>query len=367
MELASQHRHKYCGSNAYDENANGPGGWTKAGQAESQPDIERRIYVHPESPATGAHWMQHTINFNKLKVTNNAADRGSNVLLTSMHKYVPRIWIFQSDRFDSFSKLCSRPQTFFTFKETEFIAVTAYQNDQITKLKINNNPFAKGFRETGHSRAKRKYSDMSISQSGQTDGEDSTASSESSSPSGRTTTTAMPSRTDVLYNDASIGAVDEIKLLSPMMAPVQDLSSGVQNNSRDARLPVPLPRPHKLHRPWLDRSEQLPEPQLLPAPPVSQLLIPPPLLPPHLLPPHPLPPHPLPPPLLPPSSLLSPSLLPPTLPDLTLYNLHNLPTAVPSTYSHISIHRQHRQYHPYRYSNTRERSWRNIPYPVFLA
>lgn len=31
------------------------------------------------------------------------------------------------------------------------------QNENITKLKINNNPFAKGFRETGQSRCKRKY------------------------------------------------------------------------------------------------------------------------------------------------------------------------------------------------------------------
>lgn len=32
------------------------------------------------------------------------------------------------------------------------------QNDRITKLKIDNNPFAKGFRETGQSRCKRKMS-----------------------------------------------------------------------------------------------------------------------------------------------------------------------------------------------------------------
>lgn len=31
-----------------------------------------------------------------------------------------------------------------------------FQNDRITKLKIDNNPFAKGFRETGQSRCKRK-------------------------------------------------------------------------------------------------------------------------------------------------------------------------------------------------------------------
>lgn len=36
-----------------------------------------------------------------------------------------------------------------TFDETEFIAVTAYQNEKVTQLKIDHNPFAKGFREQG--------------------------------------------------------------------------------------------------------------------------------------------------------------------------------------------------------------------------
>ena len=30
---------------------------------------------------------------------------------------------------------------------TKFVAVTAYQNASMTQLKINHNPFAKGFRE----------------------------------------------------------------------------------------------------------------------------------------------------------------------------------------------------------------------------
>lgn len=77
--VASGHRHKHCGSNANDENMNRIGGWTKAGQAEQQPTIEERIYVHPESPASGAHWMQHMVSFNKLKLTNNNTKRGSNV------------------------------------------------------------------------------------------------------------------------------------------------------------------------------------------------------------------------------------------------------------------------------------------------
>ena len=37
------------------------------------------------------------------------------------------------------------------------------QNDRITKLKIDNNPFAKGFRETGQSRCKRKLTTSSSS------------------------------------------------------------------------------------------------------------------------------------------------------------------------------------------------------------
>ena len=33
------------------------------------------------------------------------------------------------------------------FPETTFVAVTAYQNEEVTQLKITNNPFAKAFRE----------------------------------------------------------------------------------------------------------------------------------------------------------------------------------------------------------------------------
>ena len=39
----------------------------------------------------------------------------------------------------------------FTFPQTIFTTVTAYQNQQITKLKIAYNPFAKGFRESTRS------------------------------------------------------------------------------------------------------------------------------------------------------------------------------------------------------------------------
>ncbi|CAF5151369.1 unnamed protein product, partial [Rotaria magnacalcarata] len=39
-----------------------------------------------------------------------------------------------------------------SFEETEFIAVTAYQNEDVTALKIKYNPFAKAFLDTGNNR-----------------------------------------------------------------------------------------------------------------------------------------------------------------------------------------------------------------------
>ena len=42
-----------------------------------------RCYVHPESPATGDHWMrQSAISFHRLKLTNNIHDQHRNVRTT---------------------------------------------------------------------------------------------------------------------------------------------------------------------------------------------------------------------------------------------------------------------------------------------
>lgn len=69
-----------------------------------------------------------------------------------MHRYQPCIVIVQTD-----PTLDSWGQTWrFDLPETEFVAVTAYQNSRVTKLKIDRNPFAKGFKETGQAKCKRK-------------------------------------------------------------------------------------------------------------------------------------------------------------------------------------------------------------------
>uniref|UniRef100_A0A8C5RNZ4 T-box domain-containing protein n=1 Tax=Laticauda laticaudata TaxID=8630 RepID=A0A8C5RNZ4_LATLA len=118
--------------------------WEIAGKAEPQPPC--RTYFHPDSPALGSHWMKEPLSFQKLKLTNNTLDQQGHVILHSMHRYKPRFHVMQADSF--FSTRCSIFHTF-SFPETVFTSVTAYQNEKITKLKIYNNPFAKGFREHG--------------------------------------------------------------------------------------------------------------------------------------------------------------------------------------------------------------------------
>ncbi|CAG5122606.1 unnamed protein product, partial [Candidula unifasciata] len=74
-------------------------------------------------------------------------------ILNSMHKYQPRLHIVRAP--DLVSLPFSAWKTI-TFEETAFIAVTAYQNEKITQLKIDNNPFAKGFRDSGGGKREKK-------------------------------------------------------------------------------------------------------------------------------------------------------------------------------------------------------------------
>ncbi|RVE64465.1 hypothetical protein OJAV_G00126140 [Oryzias javanicus] len=140
---ADDHRYKFCDNK-----------WMVAGKAE--PAMPGRLYVHPDSPATGAHWMRQLVSFQKLKLTNNHLDPFGHIILNSMHKYQPRLHIVKADENNAFG---SKNTAYCThvFHETSFISVTSYQNHKITQLKIENNPFAKGFRgsEDGDQRVSR--------------------------------------------------------------------------------------------------------------------------------------------------------------------------------------------------------------------
>ncbi|CAB1342504.1 unnamed protein product [Coregonus sp. 'balchen'] len=96
--------------------------WMVAGNADSP--VPPRVYIHPDSPASGETWMRQVISFDKLKLTNNELD--------------------DQGHGDGTRTL--------SFPETTFTTVTAYQNQQITRLKIDRNPFAKGFRDSGRNR-----------------------------------------------------------------------------------------------------------------------------------------------------------------------------------------------------------------------
>ncbi|CAM4856086.1 unnamed protein product [Rotaria socialis] len=187
--------------------------WMITGAAE--PHMPGRFYPHPDSNSTGAQLMKQPLSFSKLKLTNNTTDQNGHIVLNSMHKYIPRLHIIQAvsssnndtklsmgplDNVNIFifpetqfiavtayqnedivlnsmhkyiprlhiiqavsssnndTKLSMGPLdnvNIFIFPETQFIAVTAYQNEDVTRLKIDNNPFAKGFRENnGHANRK---------------------------------------------------------------------------------------------------------------------------------------------------------------------------------------------------------------------
>ncbi|KAM8807384.1 T-box transcription factor TBX10 [Eudromia elegans] len=119
--------------------------WLVAGRAD--PAAPGRVHFHPDSPAKGAQWMRQIVSFDKLKLTNNLLDDNGHIILNSMHRYQPRFHVvFVDPRRDS-ERFAHENFKSFSFPETQFMAVTAYQNHRITQLKIASNPFAKGFRE----------------------------------------------------------------------------------------------------------------------------------------------------------------------------------------------------------------------------
>uniref|UniRef100_A0AAQ4QIL1 T-box transcription factor T n=1 Tax=Gasterosteus aculeatus aculeatus TaxID=481459 RepID=A0AAQ4QIL1_GASAC len=111
------------------------GEWVPGGKPE--PQTPSCVYIHPDSPNFGAHWMKAPVSFSKVKLTNKLNGAGQ-IMLNSLHKYEPRVHVL---RVGGPRRMISSH----SFPETHFIAVTAYQNEEITALKIKHNPFAKAF------------------------------------------------------------------------------------------------------------------------------------------------------------------------------------------------------------------------------
>ncbi|KAJ6641506.1 T-box transcription factor TBX6 [Pseudolycoriella hygida] len=219
--------------------------WMPAGGAE--PQSQHRICLHPDSPALGSHWSAQPVLFNKVKLTNNTLDNSGHIVLTSMHKYQPRLIVVQTS---DPNQLTWAPYQSFTFPETEFVAVTAYQNDRITRLKIDNNPFAKGFRETGQSRCKRKLTQSTSSSS------TSLFSSTSSTPPISSSSSPLPlppenkktiKESESTFNELdakrqranscndSLDSIDDCEQSSGSISPISTISGDIQIVDEDDR------------------------------------------------------------------------------------------------------------------------------------
>nr|CAD12821.1 brachyury protein [Patella vulgata] len=127
------------------------GDWVPGGKAE--PAAPNCVYIHPDSPNFGAHWMKEPLSFSKVKHTNKL-NGGGQIMLNSLHKYGPRIHIVRVN-----SRTQKKSIMTFSFPETQFIAVTAYQNEEITSLKIKHNPFAKAFLDAKERPDQREFID----------------------------------------------------------------------------------------------------------------------------------------------------------------------------------------------------------------
>ncbi|XP_052895178.1 T-box protein H15-like [Anopheles moucheti] len=124
--------------------------WLVAGKADPPPPA--RLYAHPDTPVGPDALRKQVISFEKVKLTNNEMDKNGQIVLNSMHRYQPRVHLVRLGPGQNIPNTPKELQEVdhktYVFPETVFTAVTAYQNQLITKLKIDSNPFAKGFRDS---------------------------------------------------------------------------------------------------------------------------------------------------------------------------------------------------------------------------
>ncbi|TKR67672.1 hypothetical protein L596_023787 [Steinernema carpocapsae] len=127
------------------------GKWTNHGRGE--PFGQPTLVFHHKEIQSGRQWMREGVRFHKIRFTNNvkSAQCHHTVLLLSMHKYIPVIYVYRVVNPMIQDLLVAR----LSFSSMEFIAVTAYQNGALKDLKVEFNPFAKAFRKDGKHTTKR--------------------------------------------------------------------------------------------------------------------------------------------------------------------------------------------------------------------
>uniref|UniRef100_A0A8C6XZH4 T-box transcription factor 10 n=1 Tax=Naja naja TaxID=35670 RepID=A0A8C6XZH4_NAJNA len=112
--------------------------WLVAGKAD--PATPGRVHFHPDSPAKGGQWMRQIVSFDKLKLTNNLMDDNGHIILNSMHRYQPRFHVVVVDPRPDSERYAQENFKSFIFTETQFMAVTAYQNHRVRTQSIMVSP-----------------------------------------------------------------------------------------------------------------------------------------------------------------------------------------------------------------------------------
>ena len=117
LVLADDCRYKFTGKE-----------WTVAGKAE--PQLQSKLFIHGDSPATGAQWMKHDISFQKVKLTNNNLDQNGHVSCI----YIPTLDIYQAllwkSNFSCTVIFCQ------TATNWDFLSVTKLSQPATSKLQI---------------------------------------------------------------------------------------------------------------------------------------------------------------------------------------------------------------------------------------
>ncbi|XP_033741485.1 T-box transcription factor TBX18-like [Pecten maximus] len=142
LDFQQQDKHKY--RYVYHSSK-----WMVSGSGETM--VPNQVHHHPDSPLEASHLTSQVVSFERIKLTNSDKTRAGQISLVSMQKFIPRIHV-ESVLMDQTDDPNGK-HFVAIFPQTSFIAVTAYQNQEITRLKIARNPFAKGFREAGKNRS----------------------------------------------------------------------------------------------------------------------------------------------------------------------------------------------------------------------
>lgn len=87
--------------------------WMVAGKAD--PEMPKRMYIHPDSPSTGEQWMQKVVSFHKLKLTNNISDKHGFVstVRSYLSLFLFLFWII----FDFVTEMALSENTNYNFQE----------------------------------------------------------------------------------------------------------------------------------------------------------------------------------------------------------------------------------------------------------